>query len=183
MQVFYTYNGTDYHNEWEVRMAIQKAENKRLGEVEGDKLEWWAKNGVAYTERPDPEPTLDNLKEGKKAELDAAYLEWRNNTGYFTSSLGFSVDCNSRAMMDVVGLDRMADRQPKSTITFRDYDNNFQPLTADQVHKLADEITQAANDGYQQKWSFEQAITGAADKAALEAVKIEFKPSDYYAKA
>ena len=35
MQVFYTYNGTDYHSEWEVRMAIQKNENKRLGEVDG----------------------------------------------------------------------------------------------------------------------------------------------------
>lgn len=183
MQVFYTYNGTDYHSEWEVRMAIQKNENKRLGEVEGKPSEFWPKNGVAYTERPDPEPTLDDLKAAKKTELEAVYLLWRNETGYFTSSIGFRADGNSRAMMDIVGLDRMADKQPKAAITFRDYDNKYQRLTAEQVHILADEITAAANDGYQQKWEYEKAINEAADKNAIKGMKIEFKPADYSTQA
>lgn len=105
---------------------------------------------MAYTERPDPEPTLDDLKEAKKTELEAVYLLWRNEAGYFTSSMGFRANGNSRAMMDIVGLDRVADKRPKAAITFRDYDNKYQQLTAEQVHILADEITAAANDGYRQ---------------------------------
>lgn len=57
MQVFYTYNGTDYHSEWEVRMAIQKNENKRLGEVDGKPSEFWPK-----TAWPTPSGLTPNLR-------------------------------------------------------------------------------------------------------------------------
>lgn len=68
----YVYNEKEYSNSWEVRQAINKAENtafgpEPLGEYE-EKKAFWEQFGVTYTEAPDPEPAEEELLEQAKIE-------------------------------------------------------------------------------------------------------------------
>ena len=61
----YVYNEKEYSNSWEVRQAIDKAENTAFGpEPTGEyeeKKAFWEQFGVTYTETPDPEPTPEEI--------------------------------------------------------------------------------------------------------------------------
>lgn len=61
----YVYKEKEYSNSWEVRQAIDKAENTAFGpEPTGEyeeKKAFWEQFGVTYTEEPDPEPTPEEI--------------------------------------------------------------------------------------------------------------------------
>lgn len=69
----YTYKGTTYNAAYEVRRAIEKAENKRFGPSE-DTTEFWKKFGVTYTETPE-EPAPEPTEEEKQAEAQRRLTE------------------------------------------------------------------------------------------------------------
>lgn len=68
----YVYNEKEYSSAWEVRRAIDKAENTAFGpEPKGEyeeKKAFWERFGVVYTEEPDPAPTPEELLEQAKHE-------------------------------------------------------------------------------------------------------------------
>ena len=74
----YVYKEKEYSNSWEVRQAIDKAENTAFGpEPTGEyeeKKAFWEQFGVTYTEEPEPEPTPEEIaaQELEKAKKQRA---------------------------------------------------------------------------------------------------------------
>lgn len=180
MQIKYTYNGKDYSSEWDVRQAIWSQEYKVFGEAplkDADKPAFWQQFGVTMTEVQTP---FADLKTQKEYELDQAFLAWYNSGAYLISSLGFKADSDARAFADVDGLILTANSgQAKDAIIFMDYDNVPRQVTVDQLQTLKLEIAMNGQASYQQKWELRQAIEAATDQKALDAIKIEFNPSDF----
>lgn len=180
MQIKYTYNGKDYSSEWEVRQAIWEHEYKAFGDApkdEAEKAAFWQQFSVTMTQVETP---FEDLKAQKSYELEQAFLAWYNSGAYLISSLGFTADSDSRANTDVKGLILTADSgQAKSDIIFMDHDNTPRHITIDQLKTLELEIALNGQSAYQQKWQLRQAIEAATDQEALDAIKIEFTPTDF----
>jgi hypothetical protein len=134
----------------------------------------------AQTEKPiepqEPEYTFEELKAQKLENLDAAFLEWRNDTAVMKSSLGFTADADTRAMLDIAGLATLG-----TGAIFMDADNQPHELTAEEIQVLQKEVVQSGTAAYTQKWALREAINAAETAAALDAIKIEFTASDFSA--
>lgn len=124
-----------------------------------------------------PEPTLEERKKAKLADLESLYLQWRTDDAVVVSSLGFTADSDERANTDVIGL--ITAFGDNETVMFRDADNQYHQLTLDQLKILQKEIIQNGQYSYQQKWGFESQVNSAESKEALDAILIEFKPADF----
>lgn len=75
MQKFYVYNGETYRSAYNVKRAIEKAENTRFGaEPKDAALEelqtFWSQHNVEYREEPDPEPPKPTEEELAAQELE-----------------------------------------------------------------------------------------------------------------
>lgn len=179
----YVYDGETYTSAWAVRQAIGKKENMAFGpEPEEGKAEFWADLGVTYTEEPDPEPTLEELKSTKFSQLERAFLQWYEQDAVVTSSLGFVADSDVRAVTDVSGLITVAEATPsesRTTVAFMDHNNEAHMLSLDQLKTLQLEIIQNGQSAYQQKWQIRTAIEEAAGKDALDAIEIKFTGLDF----
>ncbi len=179
----YVYDGETYPSGWSVRQAIGQKENKAFGpEPDEGKAEFWAEHGVTYTEEPDPEPALEDLKSSKLSALERAFLQWYEQDAVVTSSLGFVADSDVRAVTDVSGLITVAEATPsesRTTVAFMDHNNEAHMLSLDQLKTLQLEIIQNGQSAYQQKWQIRTAIEEAADKDALDAIEIKFTGLDF----
>ena len=132
-----------------------------------------------------PQPSLDELKQQKLAQLEQAFLAWYEKGAVVKSSLGFTADSDARSMMDVSGLVTTLEAVPaesRSTVAFMDSSNAPHELTLDQVKTLQLEIIQNGQSAYQQKWQLRSAIESAEDKETLEGIEIRFKAEDFSAK-
>lgn len=190
MQKLYVYKGETYYSAYAVKRAIEKAENKRFWAEPKDatleeKQSFWKEFNVEYREEPDPvppEPTLEELKQRKLNQLEQSFLRWYETDATVVSSLGFTADSDARSMMDVSGLVTTLEAVPeesRSTVAFMDSSNTPHLLTLEQVKVLQLEIIQNGQAAYQQKWTLRTAIESAEDKEALDAITIEFTPSDF----
>ena len=133
---------------------------------------------LSWTVAKIPDPTLEELKAAKKAELDAAFLQWYQQDAIVTSSLGFIADSDERAVTDVSGLIKVSEATGEGTI-FMDADNQPHPLTLEELKLLQLEILQNGQFAYKQKWQIRDAIDAAADAEALEAIEINFVGLDF----
>ena len=177
----YVYKDKEYASAWAVRQAISEAENLAFGEEpkEGRK-EFWAELGVTYTEEPDPEPDVESLRTEKLGELERAFMSWYEYGAVCTSSLGFEVDADSRAMMDVNGLVTASENgEPRSSVVFMDHNNVPHDLTAEQLKVVQMEIIMNGQDAYRQKWELRTAIQAAETADAITAVEINFVGMDF----
>lgn len=132
-----------------------------------------------------PQPTLEELKQQKLAQLEQAFLSWYEKGATVKSSLGFTADSDARSMMDVSGLVTTLEAVPaesRSTVAFMDSSNEPHMLTLDQVKTLQLEIIQNGQSAYQQKWALRTQIEEAQDAEALEGIEISFKAEDFSAK-
>ena len=186
MQKKYVYDGETYTHEYYVRQAIDAKEHRAFGEEPKGTLEekqaFWAANNVTYTEEPDPEPSLEDLKNTKLSKLERAFLQWYEQDATVTSSLGFVADSDARAVTDVSGLITVAEATPaesRTTVAFMDANNEPHMLSLDQLKVLQLEIIQNGQAAYQQKWEIRTSIEGAADKDALDAIEIKFTGLDF----
>lgn len=137
---------------------------------------------LSWTVAKIPDPTLEELKAAKKAELDAAFLQWYEQDAVVTSSLGFVADSDERAVTDVTGLIAVAQSTPaesRSTVVFMDAENQPHALTLEQLQTLQLEIIQNGQSAYAQKWTMRTAIESAEDADALEAIEIAFVGLDF----
>lgn len=126
-----------------------------------------------------PEPSIEELKSMKLEELERAFLRWYENDAICTSSLGFVVDSDSRAMMDTSGLVTAAESGARANVIFMDANNEPHELTSDQVKTIQLEIIQNGQAAYQQKWALRTQIEAAQDKSAIDAIEIEFTGIDF----
>ena len=127
-----------------------------------------------------PEPSLDDLKAHKLSQLESEFLDYRTSKNTWTqSSLGFKVNANSTAYMDVDGLvgllnSRRVSGQENPTITFMDFDNLPHDLTQDQLVTIKNEISMNCTRAYAIKWDLRQKLQTASSKEELDGIKIGF---------
>lgn len=129
-----------------------------------------------------PEPTIEEVQEMKRMELESAFMRWYEKEATCTSSLGFVVDSDARAMMDTTGLVTTLETEPdRSTVAFMDHNNVPHLLTLDQMKTVQLEIIQNGQSAYAQKWTFRNAIDEATDAKELMDLEIIFKGEDFSA--
>lgn len=178
----YVYNEQTYDSAKAVKQAI--FENERLAfEAEPDegKVEFWAKWGVTYTEEPDPEPTLEELKTLKLNDLENVFLAWYEQDATLISSLGFECDSDARAKMDVDSLVTKAQAEGVEaySTTFMDAKNQPHLINFEELKTIQLEIIDAGLTAYNQKWALRTAINEAETKEDLEAIEIKFTKADF----
>ena len=168
----YIYGEKEYYTEQEVRGAIFKTKRKVFGVAPKENVaEFWEKFGVTYIEEQEP---LEAVKQQKLTLIKRVFLAWRNNQATLTSSLGFEVDSNERANMDVNGLLVAHEDDRDSHITFRDANNEFHSLTYDQVKTLQKEIVENGVYAYSQKWMLDAQVEKATSNEEVDAVQVNF---------
>ena len=69
----------------------------------------------------------------------------------------------------------------ETSTLFCDYDNEYRPVTLENLQTLQLEIIQNGQNLYAQKWAMRNAINAATKKEALDAVVITFTMMDFSA--
>lgn len=131
-----------------------------------------------------PEPTVNEVRAQKLAELEQKFLAWYEKEATVTSSLGFVADSDARAMMDTSGLVTTLEAQPaetRSTVAFMDANNEAHMLTLEQMKTVQLEIIQNGQSAYAQKWALREAINSAETVEALNAIEIAFHGENFSA--
>ena len=126
-----------------------------------------------------PEKTLEEVKAEKLEELAQVTALFENNLNkdmYFTSSLGFRVNGDRRTRSNIEDLIAFTQTFP---VAYRDYDNQVQEVTREQLQTMLAEHVTNGNGLYEQKWNFEAQINACTTKEEVEAIKIEFKMMDF----
>lgn len=176
----YIYDGVEYYSTYTLRQDIWEKEHKVF--VTPTDAAGWQSLGVTYIEEDDPEPSLDDQKAMKQTMVERAFLQWYGNDATLTSSLGFEADSDQRAMMDVAGLitkQESLSQEARTSVFFRGKDNQFYPLTLEQLKTLQIEIIDNGNYAYEQKWEMEKAIAEATNKSELDGIEIKFVGKDF----
>lgn len=126
-----------------------------------------------------PEKTLEEVKAEKLEELAQVTALFENNLNkdmYFTSSLGFRVNGDRRTRSNIEDLLKFS---PAFPVQYRDYDNIFQKVTKDHLETMLQEHITNGLNLYQQKFAYEAQINACTTKEEVEAIKIEFKMTDF----
>ena len=125
------------------------------------------------------EALLVEAKTKKLEELSKVTALFENNLNkdmYFTSSLGFRVNGDRRTRSNLEDLIRFS---PAFPVQYRDYDNQRQEVTQEQLQTMLTEHITAGHSLYEQKWNFEAQISACTTKEEIGAIKIEFKMMDF----
>lgn len=131
-----------------------------------------------------PEPSLEEVKSFKLQELESEFLDYRTSkTTFVNSSLGFKVNANSTAYMDVDGLIGILASQREAgtenpTITFMDFDNVPHDLNEEQLTTIKNEISMNGSRAYEVKWAYRGQINLAESAKELGEITFSFEPSD-----
>lgn len=154
-----------------------------------NKAEWCNKNGC-YIEEIEPredgtrqfqikkpkEPTLEELRERKLSELSSKssqFEQTENKDMVIISSLGFRVNADPKAKRNI---DTLIELQVQ---TFRDYDNQDQSVTLEDLKTIKQEISINALNLYNQKWEMQREIRSLETVEQVNNYKIEFKMIDF----
>lgn len=129
-----------------------------------------------------PGPTVDEVREQKINELNAAFLTWYDKDATVTSSLGFVADSDSRAITDISGLVTALEAQPvesRTAVAFMDANNTAHQLSLDQLKTLQLEVIQNGQAAYAQKWTLRSQIEAAESVDAINSIEIAFTGLDF----
>lgn len=178
----YVYNEKEYFSAYAVKQAIFEAERLAFeAEPDEGKAEFWAQYGVTYTEEPEPEPSLEDVRSQKLNELEDAFLNWYEKDATMISSLGFECDSDARAKMDVDGLVTKAQAEgiEDYSTTFMDAKNQPHLIGFEELKTIQLEIIDSGLAVYNQKWAMRTAINAAETVEELEAIEIKFTKQDF----
>lgn len=134
-------------------------------------------NGWTYVKGKAPVKGLDLVKAEKLNEISAiadAFEQMKCEDMYITSSLGFRVNADRRSLQNVENMVALGESQ-----TFKDYDNQFHYLSADELKTISHEIIVNGLNLYNQKFTMQQQIATATDYDTVANVEIEFKMMDF----
>lgn len=121
---------------------------------------------------------LAEAKSNKLAKLDEIAVSFEQNVCkdmIIKSSLGWRFDADLRSQNNVKTLLDMG----VPVATYRDADNEFHELTAEQMIVLKTEMAQNGLSLYQQKWTKQAEIVAAANMAELDVVSLDFIMMDF----
>jgi hypothetical protein len=123
---------------------------------------------------------LDRAKKRANNLLDSIsrFDEYKNDDMYLTSSLGFRINADARSQNNIIGLITLNQKSDKK-ITFKDYDNNFQFVSVDELKTLLSECYQNGNNLYQQKWAFKAQIERCTSEEELKKLIFNFKMMEF----
>ena len=127
-----------------------------------------------------PEKTFEEVKAEKEQELASVagqYDQYKCDSMYVTSSLGFKVNADIRSQTNMQGLIDVLD--DTATTLYKDYDNNFQTVTKANLETMKAEALQNGQNLYQQKWKFQSAIDACTTIEELNAIEIKFEMMDF----
>lgn len=134
-------------------------------------------NGWLYVKGKAPVKGLDLLKAEKLAEISAiadTFEQMKCEDMYITSSLGFRVNADRRSLQNVENMVALGESQ-----TFKDYDNQFHYLSADELKTISHEIILNGLNLYSQKFAMQQQIATATDYDTVVNFEVEFKMMDF----
>ena len=125
-----------------------------------------------------PAKPFATVRDEKIAELNAAFST-AEQTGYVSSSLGFSVDATERANRDIAGLITVMsqDGAPASTY-FCDYGNIMRVVTLDNLRTMQLEVITHGRQLYARKWALRTAIEAAQSMEDLQTIVIDLSGGD-----
>ena len=127
-----------------------------------------------------PEPTLEELKVQKLAEISAEahkYSQYECENMYLTSSKGFKINADRKAQDNIKGLIGIG-----LTCKFKDYDNEFHPgTTVEDLNVMLLECYQNGALMYQKKFDYEAQVANAQSKDDLN-FDVVFEMADFSTK-
>ena len=134
-------------------------------------------NGWTYVKGKAPVKGLDLLKAEKLAEISAiadGFEQMKCDTMFVTSSLGFMVNADRRSLQNVENMVSLGESQQ-----FKDYDNTFHYLSAEELKVIANEIILNGLNLYSQKFAMQQQIASATDYDTVANFEVDFKMMDF----
>lgn len=136
-------------------------------------------NITVVKKTPVPEPTLDELKEKKLAELTAAGHQFDNQLVnedmIINSSLGFKANADLRSQNNINGL-IAAGQEP---VAYVDSQNAVHSLTLAQLNTLLAECIENGQNLYKIKWNIREQIINSTSIEELNSIKFEFTMLDF----
>lgn len=178
VKISYVYKDVPYTSVYQVRQAIFQNDRVAFGPApteEAEKADFWKQYGVEYKKEEIVVP-LSSLKVQKLSELEERFERWYSKDAILNSSLGYAIDCDQRAKMDVDGLVQLGE-----PAVFMDANNELHEVSVDDLNTMQKEIIKAGNAAYAEKWAFRTAIEAAEDAEALEAINIVFTAQTFEA--
>lgn len=127
------------------------------------------------------EDQLDKAKANKLnelAEIADQYDQYKCNEMYVISSVDarkFNADIRSQTNMQ--GL--LSTLKDDSTVTYKDYDNNFVELNATQLTTIYNECIVNGQNLYAQKWDYQSQIDACTSIDEINAIEIKFEMLDF----
>ncbi len=118
-----------------------------------------------------PETTLEEARQAKLTELNAAFSE-ASDKACCLSAAGFVIDANEIANRNIEGLILVL-AEGENTV-FRAYDNSFHEVTREQIETMRREIVVNSQRLYRQKWQFEADIEVAGSIEELDGMEFSF---------
>ena len=134
-------------------------------------------NGWTYIKGKAPVKGLDQLKAERLAEISFfadAFEQMKCDAMYVTSSLGFRVNADRRSLQNVENMVSLGESQQ-----FKDYDNTFHYLSAEELKVIAHEIILNGLNLYSQKFAMQQQIASATDYDTVVNFKVDFQMMDF----
>lgn len=130
---------------------------------------------------------LETVKTSLLQYIDAQTAKFEDNLNkdmYFTSSLGFKVNGDRRTKDNLQDLITFFDLQAKEgKIQYRDYDNQDQTLTKEQLQTLLTEHVTNGQMLYNIKWQLQSKVKNAESLDDLHNITIAFPMMDFSKKA
>ena len=134
-------------------------------------------NGWTYVKGKAPIKGLEIVKSEKLNEISAiadAFEQMKCDTMFVTSSLGFRVNADRRSLQNVENMVSLGESQQ-----FKDYDNTFHYLSAEELKVIANEIIINGLNLYSQKFAMQQAVTSATEVEAIANLDLTFNMMDF----
>lgn len=123
---------------------------------------------------------INYWRDKKSAVISEKFAKFENPVNknmYFTSSLGFRCNGDSRSVTNIINL---IEAYKDTNVNYRDYDNKVHSLTKEQLQTLHLESIDNINKLYQQKWNIESLLKEAKTIDDLNDSALEFKMQDYF---
>ena len=114
-----------------------------------------------------PQPTIEQLREGKLREIDGCFDSEINDTAHVTSSIdSFEIDARRRDGQNIEGLITYY----TEPIPYKGYSETRPNTTLEELQTFKREIFENGLRLYNKKWSLEEAIAEAQTKEELDEI-------------
>lgn len=113
------------------------------------------------------EPSLDELKEQKLAELSRWQKDMTERAKINLKGFG-EIDGGYKYLLNAISMIENYDELPQKV--FRTFDNSFKPVTLDELKNIKIAIERGGIELFNLKWRYEIAINAATTKDELAAI-------------